>query len=200
GWTDQPEGVPDVERLLMQQPAFRTCRPVIAGGRSVVLVGGPWSGWNRLLSSQVVRLLNGLAPGQGESQTMQDSYHGLVRWAFCCCLYETVCRQGGALRVQMTWRYEQSFAQEQGYVTTGLMAMNSVEQLINALTQCPPHMVESDVDWSCEAPLRAACNEPDTLVISSRELDDLVEEFVDTMDPEALVQAMGPRLREQLGS
>ena len=200
GWTDQPEGVPDVERLLMQQPAFRTCRPVIAGGRSVVLVGGPWSGWNRLLSSQVVRLLNGLAPGQGESRKLQDSYHGLVRWAFCCCLYETVCRQGGALRVQMTWRYEQSFAQEQGYVTTGLMAMNSVEQLINALTQCPPHMVESDVDWSCEAPLRAACNEPDTLVISSRELDDLVEEFVDTMDPEALVQAMGPRLREQLGS
>jgi len=195
GWTDQPEGVPDVERLLMQRPAFRTNRCVMTRRRRLVVLSPPY--WNgHTLSSYAARLLDRVAPGLGRNTQLRETCCLLIMWSFLCCVYETGCQKGERPLVQKTWSREREWSP---CVSSGLMSVQSLEQLVSALLVCPQGMHVCRHLSDEEACIQAACNAPDALVLSPDLLEVLLGEFLDTMDTEAFVREMGPVLQEQMG-
>ena len=192
-WTDQPEGMPDIERLLMQRPAFRTRRAVLTRGRQLVVFGGSGARMD-CLRSPVARVLDRIAPDTQWTETLEDQCATLVLWAFFCCLYGTVCKGGGTLSLQMTW--EESGMSERCY-SSGLVPVTSLEQLVRMELEYPEGLVTRRfaLDGQ-EASIQEACKVPDALVLAYDSKRKLLKEFVDTMDIEAFIRDLGHHLSE----
>ncbi|MCY4472007.1 MAG: transglutaminase-like domain-containing protein, partial [Kistimonas sp.] len=197
-WTDQPEGVPDVERLLMQRPAFRTRRAVLSRGRQLVILG-QYSPGMQCLQTFVTRVLDRIAPDVELNGLQKRRCAELVLWAFCCCVYGTVGRGRGTLNLLTIWRETQSEKGIGGSAchSSGLMSVTSLEQLVRALLMSPEGMQAGwHADVNQEASIQEACNVPDALVLSVDRKWELLEEFLDTMDMEAFIQDRGQQLWE----
>ncbi|MCY4472758.1 MAG: hypothetical protein OXC07_08095, partial [Kistimonas sp.] len=191
-WTDQPEGVPDVERLLMQRPAFRTSRRVMTRGRQLVVFGGYSTGIDYLVN-WATRLLDRVAPDMEVVSSHKFLCAKLLLWAFCCCLYDTACRGGGTLGLQAIW--SQEGPEFPPCHSSGLMPVTSLEQLARVLLEYPQGM---SIGWPGRADqdsIQQAFHVPDALVLAGDRKQKLLKEFLDTMDIEAFLADMGQRLR-----
>lgn len=169
-------------RLRVLQQRLGQILPLSSGSTSfireknVLILGGliwPSELRNRL-PARLEQQSQSLEPQQRERLLQQ------LGWAFCHCLYNTVRRYGDELTVQIPYgsRHDKSCA------VSGLRAMNDPAQLTRFLTVPPEGMRLLPVSATQVDPAREATGDPDALVLDSRALLTLADEFLTSMDPE----------------
>ena len=195
-WTDQPEAMPDVERLLTHRPAFRTSRAVMTQGRRVLDFGN-YSASTECLYEHATRVLDRITSSEDQASRLETHCSHLISWAFFHCLYDTICKAGGTLDVQTAWMEERA----QRCYSSGLISITSLEQLVRIQLVEPEGLRRILITTGDqEACVQKSCNLPDALVLSSTKKYELLEEFLASMDIEAFIQDMGHRLTRMVGA
>ena len=178
-------------RLRVLQQRLGQILPLSAGSTSfireknVLILGGLiWpSALRHRLPARLEQQSQSLDP-QHREQLLQQ-----LGWAFCHCLYDTVRHYGDELTVQIPYgsRHDKSCA------VSGLRAMNDPAQLTRFLMVPPEGMRLLPVSARLVDPAREATGDPDALVLDSRALLTLADEFLASLDPELFWQESFPQ-------
>ena len=198
-WTDEPEGIPNVERMLAQQPAFPRFTSAKANHRPIIIMG--WPDWDdtdidekaeALLqqkvrnSAELQRLLE-----KNKNSELTDEEVELVcglknrcrnapKQAFSHYLYRMTHTKGG--RLTYCWANANIGDYSNKY---GAHEPSSPEELYNMIM-----LFNSDDDgevenygWQVNATyLRQAHNASNALVLNSKDLTTIAEEFLNTVN------------------
>ena len=200
-WSDEPENIPDIERLLSGQQAFPTTdsgnnelRPVIWQVTSNCLPDA--------FQGVVTALLQRYCQESGDDRAAIEAnlrkkaynkrfYHSAIKevcyhavlTAFSHCLYKTICKEGSSLT--LAWnKAANSQAYASTYYLSGSCQVESdtqLSRLVNGLA--------SDLASPEDKPLiRKAFNMSNALVVMPEDITRYAHEFAKTLDVDSLYQ------------
>ncbi|WP_257288055.1 transglutaminase-like domain-containing protein, partial [Endozoicomonas sp. SESOKO2] len=206
-WTDEPEGTPNIERMLVRQPAF----PKLVSGKTnhlpVIIMGQP--SWDKTVMNKktgvlfqrhlenkpdLKPLLEKIKPNSSEVSwedqqllnALRDKQRLALQQAFCHYLYEMTHSKGGCL----TYCWSDATIRSEVELTDsyGAHDPSSVEQL---------YAMMSSIDSSCwfqecghDAFLRQALYADNALVLKSDELTKIAEEFCNSVNLNSLFESL----------
>ncbi|WP_422472455.1 AAA family ATPase [Endozoicomonas sp. ALB032] len=203
-WTNNPEGIPDIERMLVQQPAFSQLNPSRDKDRPVIIIGCPdWGeiaieekvqallqrkSENRPEFKQILKKANQTLPplkvSNKEKKILDDFTNKCkqaIRHAFSHYLYEVTQSKGG--RLTYCWLDTIMLSRmnhDSNNFCYGAHDPSSPEELFAMMSDiCRFRHKEKLVK---DAYLRQAQNASDALVLRSDTLTTIAEEFLSSVN------------------
>ncbi|WP_422442571.1 hypothetical protein, partial [Endozoicomonas sp. ALB060] len=193
-WTDEPEGIPNIERMLAQQPAFPRSISGRGNHRPVIILGKPsweftsiYKKAGDLLQSQYAVILK--RNGIKDPLLLNKEFEDLIQKAFSHYLYQLTHSKGGCLTYCWADAYIKCCNERYSY---GAHDPSSPEEL---------YVMMSEIDgskWFMDSPsrlfvdslkgdyLRQALNADNALVLKSDELTIIAEEFLNSANFDSL--------------
>ena len=191
-WSDEPEGVPDIGRLLTQVPAYRRTTSAQNHRRPVIIIGSPkWDEF--LLNSMAYRLLEIKKPGAAKQcQTTLDHQTeydrtGEVRDAivklfvqqFCQYFFQKTTANGNQLHY--CWFGGTFKEQEIGF---GSHQPSSPQELLGMFRYiCDFFFRKKKLD---HALINKALNTSNALILNSDDFTPIVKEYLNSIDLDLL--------------
>ncbi|WP_257253960.1 AAA family ATPase [Endozoicomonas sp. SESOKO3] len=199
-WTDEPEGIPNIERMLVHHPAFVQSNSGKANHRPVIILGPPF--WfcremNEKVEALLKRkvedspslkpLLEKIKPesleASDEDKRLLDSLkqkcEKAIQQAFCHYLYEVTHSKGGCLTYCWgdvdVYKYGAHDPSSAGELYTMMFEICSSPRFQNSFND----------DY-----LREAQNASDALILTSNDLTMIVEEFLNSMNLNSLCESL----------
>ncbi|WOG28845.1 AAA family ATPase [Endozoicomonas sp. 8E] len=203
-WTNNPEGIPNIERMLVQQPAFSQLNSGREKHRPVIIIGRPnWSrdaleekvqallrrkAENRPKFKQILEKANQIPPplkvSDKEKKILDDftkKCEQAIRHAFSHYLYEVTQSKGGRLTycwVDAVMRSDRhSVSDNYNY---GAHDPSSPEELFTMMSYISTFSHREKLVK--DAYLRQAHNASDALVLRSDELTFIAKEFLSSVN------------------
>ncbi|WP_422135419.1 AAA family ATPase [Endozoicomonas sp. ALD040] len=193
-WTDEPEGIPNIERMLAQQPAFPRSISGRGNHRPVIILGKPsweftsiYKKAEDFLQSQYAVILK--RNGIKDPLLLNKEFEDLIQKAFSHYLYQLTHSKGGCLTYCWADAYIKCCNERYSY---GAHDPSSPEEL---------YVMMSEIDgskWFMDSPsrlfvdslkgdyLRQALNADNALVLKSDELTIIAEEFLNSANFDSL--------------
>ncbi|WP_257292242.1 transglutaminase domain-containing protein, partial [Endozoicomonas sp. ONNA1] len=206
-WTDQPGGIPNVERMLVSQPAFPQLTSGKANHRPVIILGQPlWDSTmikekaealfqRKLENSPELKKLSETIKSKPsldlwyEKRTLNDLKNkckqGILQ-AFSHYLYEMTHSKGGGLRYCWASAALGSNTFKRDYY--GAHEPSSPEELYGMMT-----LIDSSSQFQKtveDAYLREAQNASNALLLKSNELTKIAEEFINSVNLNSICDAL----------
>ncbi|WP_252179403.1 AAA family ATPase [Endozoicomonas sp. 4G] len=198
-WTDNPEGVPDIARMLAHHPAFPKLNPGRVSHRPVIIMGQP--SWKALIDEKIEvffereaennsfelrRLLKKIkrtlsrVPDRDHKllDDLKTKYKQAIEQAFGHYLYEVTHSKGG--RLTYCWIggiINSKTCTESSY---GAHDPSSPEEL--SAMMCAIDNTSGFGEFAKNAYLREAHNTCNALVLNSGELTIIAEEFLNSLN------------------
>ncbi|WOG28868.1 AAA family ATPase [Endozoicomonas sp. 8E] len=199
-WTDQPEGIPNIERILEQRPAFPQLTSGKANHRPVILMGQP--AWNKTVIEekaealyqrkvnsspnwkQVLEMLKSKSyPLVLKAETLLEKLKKqckqAIQQAFCHYLYEVTHSKGGCL--SCCWAG--AFMSKE----CGTYDPSSPVELYAMLHIASPRECQELIE---DAYLRQAHNASNALVLKNDELTKIAGEFLSTVNLNSIYESL----------
>ncbi|WP_422472359.1 AAA family ATPase [Endozoicomonas sp. ALB032] len=164
-WTDEPEGIPNIERMLVHHPAFPKFIPGKANHLPVIIVGAPE--WN-------IKVRN-----------LKNKCREALQQAFSHYLYGITHSKGGCLTYCWGNARVYGYSEENNY---GAHDPSSPEELHAMMT-----VIESSCEFqkSLQADyLQEACYASHALVLKSDELTTIAREFLSSVNLNSIYESL----------
>uniref|UniRef100_UPI0021480915 transglutaminase-like domain-containing protein n=1 Tax=Endozoicomonas sp. SESOKO2 TaxID=2828743 RepID=UPI0021480915 len=202
-WTDEPEGVPNIERMLVHDPAFEQLNSGKMNRRPVIIVGGP--DWNARAikekhetlfqrkvntSPDLKQLLentevNSFFVSQVRKKLRHRCWQA-IQQAFTHYLYDVTLSKGG--RLMYCWGHA-SFRTSSELCSYGSHDPSSRKELYAMMTQInSSYVFEHSRKDACF--LKQAQNASNALVLKPYELKKIAREFVNSVNLNSLCDAL----------
>ncbi|WP_252180316.1 AAA family ATPase [Endozoicomonas sp. 4G] len=188
-WTDKPEGIPNIERMLGRQPAFQQLNSGEANHRPVIILWEP--DWKcRVINEKVEALVQRKIENSPELQQigeknrlndLREKCRQAIRQAFSHYLYEVTHLKGGGLTYCWCGIHIRIGCQY------GAHDPSSPEELYAMMSEMGKGYCEEYVDDAC---LRGALKASNALVLRSDEMTTIVKEFVSSMNLDSIYESL----------
>ncbi|WOG28860.1 AAA family ATPase [Endozoicomonas sp. 8E] len=190
-WTNEPEGIPNIERMLVHNPAFAQFISGKANHRPVIIIGKPeW--YNNVTADKVKALFKQKVDRRPELQPLEEKTlvdnlikcRQAIQQAFSHYLYELTHSKGASL----TYCWINAF--KWGTLDRGNHGAHNPSSPGELFTM----MSEIDAN-SCihdcieDTYLKQAFNATNALILQSNELTKIAEEFLSTVNLNSLCDA-----------
>ncbi len=207
GWTHQPEGVPNIERMLVHQPAFMKSDSGSAGHRPVIIIGHP--SWESMLfdekfETQFQRKIESDPESTYESflGPTRDQFKQAIQQAFSHYLYEVTHSKGG--RLTYCWAqasvkgstydcYEYEIADIRDTDCYGAHDPSSPEELYTMMGKIKSSFCFQEPVLDVRL-LQQVHNASNALVLTSDELTKIAQEFLSTVNLDSLCDLLETKL------
>ncbi|WP_422442445.1 MULTISPECIES: AAA family ATPase [unclassified Endozoicomonas] len=188
-WTDEPEGIPNIERMLAQQPAFPRLISGSGNHRRLIILGAPdWEyTWIDIKAELLFQAKYGdiLKPEQQiDVEDLENKCTQAIQLAFCHYLYKLTHTKGGCLTYCWSDASIQCCGELHSY---GAHDPSSPEELYAMMSEIKDSELSVDPK---EDYLRQALNAGNALVLSAGELTKIAEEFLKSVDLVSLSYAL----------
>ncbi|WP_422472485.1 AAA family ATPase [Endozoicomonas sp. ALB032] len=182
-WTDTPEGIPNIERMLAHQPAFPNVTSGRGNHRPLIILGKP--SWQfAQINTHVGFMIDQKTRDRGNrelSRRKRDSLRNqsalAIQKAFTHYLYQLTNTNGGCLTYCWAEASFESCYERHSY---GAHDPSSPEELYAMMSE-----IQSSEDFENSLNddyLRQALNADNALVLRSRELTTIAKEFLRSVD------------------
>ena len=197
-WSDVPEGIPEIERMLTGQRAFPVSGSKNNKGRPVIWLVAP--GWHTKTFETQVQALENLYGQETEDEKCRmkgfepSSTHMICRQAlstaFLSYLYQ--CTQRNNSSLILGWiDFLDNRRIHPEYEPGGSCKIHSFQQLSRLVIQ----LDGSQQVWTEDKPhIRRAFNTPDALVLMPEDMAVFVDDFMASLDINSLYQEFKSRL------
>ncbi|WOG28853.1 AAA family ATPase [Endozoicomonas sp. 8E] len=199
-WTDEPEGIPNIERMLSHQPAFPRSISGRGNHRPVIILGAPsweFTSINKkvgdLLQIQYAVILERNGRVDVDPLLLTKKFEDLIQKAFSHYLYQLTHSKGGCLTYCWADAYIKCCNERYSY---GAHDPSSPEELYVMMSETQGSKLLMDspsrlfVDFLKDDYLRQALNADNALVLKSDELTTIAEEFLKSLDLVSLSHAL----------
>ncbi|WP_422442443.1 hypothetical protein, partial [Endozoicomonas sp. ALB060] len=183
-WTDEPEGIPNIERMLAQQPAFPRSVSGRGNHRPVIILGKPsWKYTSikkkaiELFYNRYAQMLRRSGLESGALEYLENKCLELIKLAFSHYLYQLTHTKGGCLTYCWTEAFIDCCKEPHSY---GAHDPSSPEELYAMMSEIQSS--ESLENSLKDDYLRQVLNADNALVLKSRELTTIAKEFLDSVD------------------
>ncbi|WP_448218316.1 AAA family ATPase [Endozoicomonas sp. 2B-B] len=204
-WTDQPEGIANIERMLVHHPAFPKLISGKANHRPVIIVGRPdWSYGLEAMDKKVEALLQRIAENRSDLKhlleknsqfslssgevalinDLKDKCEEALKQAFSHYLYEVTHLKGGCLTYCWGDAHIDGCWNSNRY---GAHDPSSPEELNAMMSAIRNEELEKSIQ---DDYLRQALNASDALVLKTNELNTIAEEFLNSVNLNSLCEAL----------
>ncbi|WP_422138929.1 AAA family ATPase [Endozoicomonas sp. ALC020] len=200
-WTDQPEGIPNIERILEQRPAFPQLTSGKANHRPVILMGQP--AWNKTVIEEKAealyqRKVNSSPNWKPILEMLKSKSYPLaleaemlleklekqckqaIQQAFCHYLYEVTHSKGGCLSCCWAGAF---MSKECGTYDPS----SPVELYAMMLHIASPRECQELIE---DAYLRQTHNASNALVLRNDEMTKIAGEFLSTVNLDSIYESM----------
>ncbi|WP_448218333.1 AAA family ATPase [Endozoicomonas sp. 2B-B] len=188
-WTDEPEGIPNIERMLAQQPAFPRLISGSGNHRPLIILGAPH--WESTSINRKAKFLfqaeygDILKPEQQiDVEDSKNKCTQAIQLAFSHYLYQLTHTKGGCLTYCWSDASIQCCGELHSY---GAHDPSSPEELYAMMSEIKDSELSVDPK---EDYLRQALNAGNALVLSAGELTKIAEEFLKSVDLVSLSYAL----------
>ncbi|WP_422452086.1 AAA family ATPase [Endozoicomonas sp. ALC066] len=205
-WSDEPEGIPDIERMLVHHPAFRKSSSGKANHRPVIILGQPsWDSTvikekaealfqrkvenspdlKRLLEKTKLKSFKVSLKDQRRLDNLRNKYQQAIQQAFCHYLYGVTHSKGGSLLYCWAEAQMQESLSQDFY---GAHEPSSAKELFDMM-----RYINSSLSFQNsikDAYLKQAQDSSNALVLKSRELTKIAEEFLSTVNLNTIYEAL----------
>ncbi|WP_281645455.1 AAA family ATPase [Parendozoicomonas sp. Alg238-R29] len=218
-WTDEPEGIPDIERLLTSHSAFPLCRSGKKKCRSVIMVECPeWGKTNikqktsglllRCANSELTlkaplakangttedqrqrnSIENPLAENSYEYWQLRDSCSTAIKHAFAHYLYQATDCKGGNLTIVLNSALYESIGNNKYF---GSVKPRSPSETLSSLNHLVNNRARDCLDSSL---IKKAFKNENALILKREDLNVIFNEFLERLDIESLYQEDGDRIK-----
>ncbi|WOG28841.1 AAA family ATPase [Endozoicomonas sp. 8E] len=205
-WSDEPEGIPNIERMLVHQPAFRKLSSGNANHRPVIILGQP--SWDNtvikekaealfqrkvenspdlklLLEKIKLKSFKVSSKYQRRLDNLRDKYQQAIQQAFSHYLYGVTHSKGGSLTY--CWAEAQWWnSKSENYY--GAHEPSSPQELFDMMSG-----INSSLSFQNavkDAYLKQAHNASNALLLKSRELTKIADEFLNTVNLNSLYESL----------
>ncbi|WP_422138918.1 AAA family ATPase [Endozoicomonas sp. ALC020] len=193
GWSNEPEGMPNIERMLMHSPAFPKLISGKANHRPVIIMGQP--SWNSTVINERVEALlqqkveNSQELSRQDQKLLDDSrarYRQAIQQAFSHYLYEVTHSKGGSLTY--CWVDATVKPKIDDPYKYGARDPSSPKQLYAMMSEI--NSSSWFQEYGRDAYLRQAFNDSNALILKSGELTKIAEEFLNSVNLNSLYESL----------
>ncbi|WP_422413403.1 MULTISPECIES: AAA family ATPase [unclassified Endozoicomonas] len=194
-WTDEPEGIPNIERMLVHDPAFEQLSSFKANHRPVIIMGQP--SWDEtVLDKKVEALLqriianspDDLEPSDEERRLESDLKNKCIQaiqQAFSYYLYGLANSKGGYLKYCWADAVIGPYKSSDHHGAHDPSSPGELYAMMSWIYSS--YEFQGSVE---DAYLRHAYNASDALVLKSVELTIIAEEFVNSVNLNSIYDAL----------
>ncbi|WP_422442597.1 MULTISPECIES: AAA family ATPase [unclassified Endozoicomonas] len=190
-WTNEPEGIPNIERMLVHNPAFAQFISGKANHRPVIIIGKPeW--YNNVIHYKVEALLKQKVNKRPDLQPLEketpmdnlNKCRQAIQQAFSHYLYELTHSKGGSL----TYCWINAF--KWGTLDRGNHGAHDPSSPGELYTMMSEIDANSLIHECIEVTyLKQTFNATNALILQSNELTKIAEEFLNSMNLNSLCDA-----------
>ncbi|WP_448218332.1 AAA family ATPase [Endozoicomonas sp. 2B-B] len=191
-WTDEPEGIPNIERMLAQQPAFPRLISGSSNHRPLIILEAPYWEWTWI--DRKAELLFQAKYGdilEPEQQIdvvdLKNKCTQAIQLAFSHYLYKLTHTKGGFLTYCWTDASIQYCDERHSYGAHDPSSPEELYAMMSAIEVIEDSELFEDPK---EDYLRQALNAGNALVLSAVKLTNIAEEFLDSVDLISLSYAL----------
>ncbi|WP_448218340.1 AAA family ATPase [Endozoicomonas sp. 2B-B] len=192
-WTDNPEGIPNIERMLVHNPAFVQFISGKANHRPVIITGKP--DWDAtLIKDKVIALCRqkvekrpDLQPLEEEKlvDNLKDKCKQAIQQAYSHYLYELTHSKGGSLTYCWIDAYNWRTKDRGNY---GTHDPSSPGELYSMMSEIDTYSLMHDCIE--DTYLKQVLNANNALVLKPRDMTKIAEEFLSTVNLNSLCDAL----------
>ncbi|WOG28848.1 AAA family ATPase [Endozoicomonas sp. 8E] len=194
-WTDQPEGIPNIERMLVHDPAFEQLSSFKANHRPVIILGQPsWD--DTVLDKKVEALLQRIIANSPDDLEPSDEERSLesdlknkctqaIQQAFSYYLYGLANSKGGYLKYCWADAVIGPYKSSNHHGAHDPSSPGELYAMMSWIRSS--YEFQGSVE---DAHLRRAYNASDALVLKSVELTIIAEEFLNSVNLNSIYDAL----------